>query len=90
MGHITIHRADLVGAINLYIVKTGGAQVALWQPGPLGQQRPQGETNTQRLTLLLPPSLSIPFRLPSHSLCLSEAHCLSSLSSVHLHNSAVQ
>ena len=41
---------------------------ALRRPGPRGQQRPQRETNTQHLSLLLPPSLSIPLLLPAHTL----------------------
>lgn len=96
MGLKHIHKADLEceGSYqSLYSQnrRSSCCPVAgLWRPGPLGQQRPQGETNTQRLSLLLPPSLSFPFLRPAHSLCLSEAHCLSALSSVHLHNSSVQ
>lgn len=62
-------------------------EVGLWRPGQLGQRRPQGETNTHRLLSFYVQSLTIPFSL---TLRLSEAHCLSALASVHLHNSTVQ
>lgn len=66
---------SLRGAINLYTVKTGSSLscpvAALWWPGPWGQQRPQRETNTQHLSLLLPPSPSIPLLHPAHTLSVA-------------------
>lgn len=80
---------DLSRAINLYKVKTGEAQIVLWlvcggqvQKGSRGHG---GETNTQALSLLLPPSLSIPFSLLlTRSLSLRLTVCLPSPPSISL------
>lgn len=60
MGHITIHQELIWGSEESYQSlhsqhrrSPSCPEVGLWRPGPLGQQRPQGETNTQRLALLL-------------------------------------
>lgn len=62
---------DLRGAINLYIVKTGEAQVApvagLWRPGPIGQQRPQGR-NKYTTSISPSPCLSVYSLSPTLSL----------------------
>lgn len=50
------------------------------------------ERNKHTTSISPSPSLSVHSSSPScsHTLCRSEAHCLSALSSVHLYNSAVQ
>lgn len=84
MGHITTHGADL-GSEESYQSwyrqnrrSPSCPEVGLWRPNPLGQQRPQGETNAPSLSLSL---LLCPFPLSSHltrSVSLRPTVCLSS------------